>query len=157
MEHKSLIKDYLKTWGVLYLLGVGCACLFMVAGISVTYGWLETGEHHYAHEEVPAMEQAEQAGTDLSDAGAVLVREAIDQTDDFFSVKAAAAHAAAVCTHSSGVVTGDTGAGRHLTSFVGHRNGRHYTVTRHQILQRSGWVTVDRYRHSETRRFCGCG
>ncbi len=156
MNHREIIKDYLKTYGVLYLVCVGFACVFMLAGIGVTYGWFPTGDRHYAHEEVPAMENIEQGGTDLSDAGAVLVRQAADATDDFFSVKAASAHATSVCTHSDGVVTNDTGFSRHLTSFRKHENGRHYTVTRHQNLTNSGWVTVGTYRHSETRNFCGC-
>lgn len=154
MVDRQLITDYLKTYGVMYLVCVAFACAFMLAGIGVTYGWLETNDRHYAHEEVPELESVERG--DVADAGAVLIREAIDETDGFFSVEAASAHAAAVCTHSDGVVTGLTGAGRHLTSFRYHKNGRHYTITRHQILQPWGWVTVNTYRHSETRNFCGC-
>jgi hypothetical protein len=154
MKHREIIKDYLKTYGVLYLVFTGFACVFMVAGIGVTYGWFETNHRHYAHKEVPALESVEQGS--VADAGAVLIRQAIDETDDFFSVKAAYAHASAVCTHSDGVVTNDTGFSRHLTSFRKHENNRHYTVTRHQNLTNSGWVTVGTYRHSETRAFCGC-
>ena len=67
------------------------------------------------------------------------------------------AHAVNICTHSSGKVFNQTGGGRHLTRFDGHRDNRHHTDTFHQVLTQNGYQTTDRFHYSVSRGYCGCG
>lgn len=67
-------------------------------------------------------------------------------------------HAVAICTHFDNVISFGGGSRRHVTDFLRHEDGRHYTITRHQkYVSGAGWLTTDRFRYSARRSYCGCG
>jgi hypothetical protein len=83
--------------------------------------------------------------------------EATDATSHSLAGNPAMAHAVKICTHNrNGVVSQQTGGGRHVTWFVKHQNGAHFTTTVHQILTTNGYQTVARYDYAVARSYCGC-
>jgi hypothetical protein len=99
------------------------------------------------------------------DAAEYAATEAIDRPETLpwtwiyhqIGTRPAYAHAVKICTHNrDGVVSRNTGAGRHVTWFIKHDNGRHFTRTDHQILTQYGYQTYATYRYDVSRSYCGC-
>lgn len=65
-------------------------------------------------------------------------------------------HAVGICTHFDNVISFGSGQRRHLTNFLRHEDGRHYTQTKHQRNTLFGWRTTDKFNYSVRRSFCGC-
>jgi hypothetical protein len=83
--------------------------------------------------------------------------EALHATSNPLAGNPAFAHAVKVCTHNrNGVVSLNTGGGRHVTWFQGHWNSAHHTRTVHQVLTQNGYQTVATYDWAVARSQCGC-
>ena len=179
MSKRELLKDYFgpKTLGPLYGLVI-CISFFSVLSLTgIHYGWLPTSEqppqpHHPSTFVLTVGDTGETVFESVENVSEGLADELLSSTypspeaaehaaspgsPDSLWMRSAHAHAVKVCTHSDGVVSNQTGSGRHLTNFVKHENGRHYTKTFHQVLTYSGWVTTDVFNYSVTRSYCGCG
>ena len=74
--------------------------------------------------------------------------------DERLPLNEARARAVAVCTHTDGPVTNESGSGRHLTNFVEHDSGRCYTRTFQQTLTINGYQTTDTFNYSVARGYC---
>ena len=145
---------YAGAWTLLIMFAFFVVGLCAYMGIHS--GQLPTKERAYIHasgEDAGRLAAKADSLFSLAEAFGYEVRRSISEQ---VAVKPAFAHAAAVCTHSDGVVTNKTTYSRHVTNFVKHENGRHITRTAHQNLMYYGWETVDTYRSSVSRGYCGC-
>lgn len=161
-------RDVLKIAGILgFFLIFAMMCL-----IAIQAGWLGPKDESFYHGrsqfEISVGKGGDSVYTGLA-AVSEEVREevegvvyespeaATDATSHSLAGNVALAHAARVCTHSkSGVVSNNTGGGRHLTWFQGHWSGAHHTRTVHQTLTQSGWVTYATYDYAVARSYCNC-
>ena len=72
----------------------------------------------------------------------------------YLGMRSAGAHAVKKCTTQDGVVSEQTGSGRHLTYHRFDRDGYRYTKTYHQVLTQSGWVTTDVFYAKIDKGYC---
>ena len=179
MSTWELLKDYFgpKTLGPLYGLAI-CISFFSVLSLTgIHYGWLPTSDaapSRYVSTEfdLTVRESGETVFTSVENVSEGLADELLSSTypspeaaehaaspgsPDSFWMRSANAHAVKVCTHSTtGVVSNQTGGGRHVTWFRFHDNGRHYTRTDHQVLTQNGYQTTDTFRYDVSRAYCNC-
>lgn len=176
MNHRELLKDYGKTIIGLVLAWMTFALLIGMCAIGQRYEVWETSkgsqEHEYSEFALTVSGTGETVFETVENVAPALKDELLGTTypsptaaehaaspgsPDSFWMRSANAHAVKICTHSSGVVSRQTGGGRHLTSFLRHENNRHYTRTYHQVLTQYGYQTTDSFNYSVSRSYCGCG
>lgn len=161
-------KDGLKFLGIL----IFCVEVAMITMLSIQGGFIPTSSGNATHQEHSEFalkvaangETVYTAAENVSRATRkVIVQEvypspeaAVEAVEGPLPGNPALAHAVSVCTHSDGKVSNQTGGGRHLTWFVKHENGRHYTKTAHQVLTINGYQTTDVYAYDVSRTYCGC-